>query len=358
MEEVAPLTLEGMQCRARKTAESPPRVAVHDVIAMVKTCDQNYAGQVYMRLLTAGKVPECAEVGQDLVHALGSCSGGAQASSQWGGDRKPVRVATASEMVQILTQLPGSHEFKKNCGEVIVKFLGGECGLLEDVATKPDASEDPKNATRLCWEEARGLPPSLMDLLAGAVETGIKQGIKEGIKVAQAAQAERLQALEEQLRKVQEYGPRIEMSRAFPSRPDSLLEFGIKLQEETDLQRLREYGLPVTHFLREKFPEKKISRISACFSKTLKQRRLELYREDPEEHRIFLLYHQGEWRIAYFEDDRELMEEVLQAPAMQETIKRHLEDVPTEGERNKRRQTLLTAYAAPPAYDVDGASTT
>ena len=38
------------------------------------------------------------------------------------------------------------------------------------------------------------------------------------------------------------------------------------------------------------------------------------------------------------------MEEVLQAPAMQETIKRHLGDVPTEGER-KRRQTFLTAYA-------------
>ena len=52
------------------------------------------------------------------------------------------------------------------------------------------------------------------------------------------------------------------------------------------------------------------------------------------------------------------MEEVLQAPAMQETIKRHLGCVPTEEERNKRRQTLLTAYAAPPAYDVDGASTT
>ena len=70
------------------------------------------------------------------------------------------------------------------------------------------------------------------------------------------------------------------------------------------------------------------------------------------------MYQQGAWRIAYFEDDRELMEEVLQAPAMQETIKRHLGDMPTEGERNKWRQTLLTAHAAPPAYDVDGASTT
>ena len=164
--------------------------------------------------------------------------------------------------------------------------------------------------------------------------------------------------MEEQLRKVQEYGPRIEMSRAFPSRPDSLLEFGIKLQEETDLQRLREYGLPVTNFLREKFPEKKISRISTCFSKTLKQRRLELYREDPDEHRIFLLYHQGQWRIAYFEDDRPLMEEVLATPVMQETIQRLLGVVATEGENNKRRQTLLTAYAAPSRDEATGAIST
>ena len=97
---------------------------------------------------------------------------------------------------------------------------------------------------------------------------------------------------------------------------------GIKLQAETDLQRFCEDGLPVTTFLQEKFPEKKISRISTCFSKTLKQRRLELYREDPEEHRTFLLYHQGEWRIAYFEDGRPLMEEVLATPVMQETIQR------------------------------------
>ncbi len=42
------------------------------------------------------------------------------------------------------------------------------------------------------------------------------------------------------------------------------------------------------------------------------------------------------------------MEAVLATPAMQETIKRHLGGVPTEEERNKRRQTFLTAYAAPP----------
>lgn len=105
-------------------------------------------------------------------------------------------------------------------------------------------------------------------------------------------------AVKQEIGTVAEYGPRVEMSRSFPSPPDALLDIGIKLQEESDLQRLREYGLPVTTFLQEKFPEKRVSRISACFAKTLKQRRLALYREDPDEHRIFLMYPKSEWRIA------------------------------------------------------------
>ena len=125
------------------------------------------------------------------------------------------------------------------------------------------------------------------------------------------------------------------MSLAFPSRPDELLDLGIKLQAKTDLQRFCEYGLPVTTFLQEKLPEKKITRISTCFSKTLKQRRLELYREDPEEHRIFMLYHLGKWRI-----------------------QRLLGVVATEGENNKRRQTLLTTYAAPSRDEATCASST
>ena len=74
----------------------------------------------------------------------------------------------------------------------------------------------------------------------------------------------------------------------------------------------------------EKFPGKKVARINTCFAKLLKKRRIALYRQDPEENKNFLLYHEGAWRIAYFEDDRELMEEVLEDPAMKETIKRQL----------------------------------
>ena len=102
---------------------------------------------------------------------------------------------------------------------------------------------------------------------------------------------------------------------------------------------------PPPTFLQEKLSEKKVARVNACFANILKKRRIVLYHEDAEEQKIFIVYHQGAWRMAYFEDDRALMEEVLQAPAMQETIKRHLGCVPTEEERNKRRQTFLTAYA-------------
>ena len=71
---IAPPSLENMQHRVRKTKESPPRAAVYDVIAEVKDCDQNYVGQIYKRLLDAGKVPEVAEVDQVLVQPLGSCT--------------------------------------------------------------------------------------------------------------------------------------------------------------------------------------------------------------------------------------------------------------------------------------------
>ena len=133
---IAPPSLENLQRRVRKTNENPPRAAVYDVIAIAKNCDQNYAGQIYKRLLDAGKVPECAEVDQVLVQPLGSCTCMNQEGGQWGGNRKPVRVASASEMVQVPTQLPGNCDFNKACEEVIAKFL--------DVAPRdPDAAKFP-----------------------------------------------------------------------------------------------------------------------------------------------------------------------------------------------------------------------
>ena len=93
--------------------------------------------------------------------------------------------------------------------------------------------------------------------------------------------------------------------------------------------------MPTSTLLQEKFPGKTVARINSCFAKLLKKRRLQLHKQDPEANKIFLVYSQGAWRIAYFEDDRELMEEVLDSPAMRGTTQRLLGvDVP-----RKRRRT-------------------
>ena len=139
-----------------------------------------------------------------------------QECGQRGGNRKPVCVATASEMVQILAQLPGNCEFNKACEEVIAKFL--------DVAPRgPDDAKFPgcvdpgkeDQGTTRSWQEGSGAPPWFREAIANAVATGIEQGVK----ATQAAYAEQLHALQRELQKVSEYGPRVEMSRAFPSRP-------------------------------------------------------------------------------------------------------------------------------------------
>ena len=154
---IAPPSPENLQRRVRKTSENPPRAAVYDVIAVAKNCDQNYAGQIYKRLLDAGKVPECAEVDQVLVQPLGSCTCMNQEGGQWGGNRKPIRVATASEMVQILAQLPGNCQFNKVCEEVIAKLLDvssrdPDAARFIDVA---DPGEENQGTTR-SWQEGSG----------------------------------------------------------------------------------------------------------------------------------------------------------------------------------------------------------
>lgn len=155
------------------------------------------------------------------------------------------------------------------------------------------------------------------------------------------AAAGRLNSIEEKVNNIPEYGPRIEMSRGFPSKSDELTTIGVKLEAAEDIERLHEFGLSTSSFLQEKFPDKKVSRINACFAKLLKKRRIELYRKDPQSNQIFLLYHQGVWRIAYFEDDQELMEKVLEEPAMKETIRRH---VPNAGNEPNKRQATLDAF--------------
>ena len=129
------ITLESLSQTARHTLESPPRVSVYDVIAAAKGCSANAAGMVFRRLLQAGLVPQCADVTQNLIHT------DRLNQDSHGGPRRPVVVATAAEMVQILWALPGSSEFRKNCADVVVRYLGGDPNLVEEVFGNREAQE-------------------------------------------------------------------------------------------------------------------------------------------------------------------------------------------------------------------------
>ena len=110
--------------RVRKTADG--KVSVIDVITQMKKCTGNYAAQVYKRLLEEERVPKC-EV-RSIVH---TASEGSTANCSRPTTRTPV--ATAAEIVEIVWQLPGTSEFRRNCAKVCVRYLGGDETLVEEV---------------------------------------------------------------------------------------------------------------------------------------------------------------------------------------------------------------------------------
>ena len=132
------ITLESLTHTARKTTEVPARVSVVDVIAVAKGCDIRYAAEMFRRMLRAGNVPEGEEVPQSLVDA--NCVH-QDAPVQHGGNRKPVLVASAQEVVQILWALPGSYDFRRNCADVVVRYLGGAQSLVAEVFRNREAQE-------------------------------------------------------------------------------------------------------------------------------------------------------------------------------------------------------------------------
>ena len=153
-----PVTLENLTQAARRTNEIPPRVSIYDVIAAAKGCDGNEAGRTFRRMLQAGAVPECEEVSQNLLQ------GNILDQMAHGGERKPVLVATAAEIVQIIWELPGKSEFRKNSADVVVRYLGGDPSLVEEVLRNRNAQEHlaatvPEHPARCFGEAVEAIAP-------------------------------------------------------------------------------------------------------------------------------------------------------------------------------------------------------
>ena len=110
------LTLD--QWDARRTEDN--KVSVVDVIAGVRSVTHNYAAQLYQRLLREERVPRCEVRPLPPRQVTASCS--PQRIHQ-GGARfdQATPVATPAEMVEIVWQLPGTAEFRRNCAQTVVR---------------------------------------------------------------------------------------------------------------------------------------------------------------------------------------------------------------------------------------------
>jgi hypothetical protein len=110
--------------KIRKTVDG--KASVVDVIAQIKKCKSNYAAQVYQRLLEEERVPQC-EV-RSITHTASERS-----TAKCSRPTTSTPIATAAEITEIIWQMPGASEYRKNCAKVCVRYLGGDESLVEEV---------------------------------------------------------------------------------------------------------------------------------------------------------------------------------------------------------------------------------
>jgi hypothetical protein len=111
---------DGTVRQIRKTAEDPPRVAVYDVLQAVTGCSSQNCSVVYQRLL------------QGYPDVLTGCS-----NFKFSGQgQRETPVADARGVVEIIMVLPGraAARVRKAAADVMVRYLGGDPGLVEEIA--------------------------------------------------------------------------------------------------------------------------------------------------------------------------------------------------------------------------------
>ncbi len=144
---------------ARRTEDG--KVSVVDVIADVTGKTAHYAAKMYNRLLDEERVPEC-EV-RALPPRRQSLTGTncPLQRSRRGGSMShppyPTHIATIAEMVEIIWQLNGTAEFRRNCARTVVRYLGGDEKLVDEIRINRAAQEhlaatNPDHPARLFGE--------------------------------------------------------------------------------------------------------------------------------------------------------------------------------------------------------------
>ena len=161
------LTLD--QWDARRTEDG--MVSVIDVIADVTGKTAHYASNVYNDLVREERVPDCEKRSLPPRSHLSVSRNPGHTQRRSGGFScavQPTPVATAAEMVEIVWQLPGTADFRRNCAQTVVRYLGGDESLVDEIRRNRAAQErlardDPTHTARVFGEaveaEAAGSAP-------------------------------------------------------------------------------------------------------------------------------------------------------------------------------------------------------
>ena len=298
---VAMFTLEVLRQKARKTVEVPARVAVYDMIAAAKGRDNKYASKVFKRHLKEGTMPACEEVDASMI----SPDTGNEVIGHGGRNRKKILVGTLQEIVQILWALPGGANFKKNSADVVVRYLGGDCTLLDEVwrnreLQKALGQADPHHPARLFGEAAqlsgKKRPHEIM------IHTAVQEAVD-------AAEDRILRKFDEALRRIQSIDPSREFANSTRSH-STLMDIGVIVEGE-ELARLDEdeHVVRITDFLQDRVTRttwvRHGGKLKNIFAIELKKAKLQESRDTGLPPPIARA--QGEYRIVYTDADNDLM---------------------------------------------------
>ena len=147
---------EGSLQKLRKTSDNPPRVSIYDVIQTV-----------------TGQTPSnCKHTWDRLVVAYPDVSTGRSNFKFAGRGQKETPVTDARGITEVLMLLPGraAASFRKEAASVVVRYLGGDLSLIEEIAQN-----------RLVQEQ---LPDSHPARLFGqAVESEVVKRLREELEV-------------------------------------------------------------------------------------------------------------------------------------------------------------------------------
>ena len=114
--------------RIRKTSERPPRVSVYDVLSAITGLSTNNCSNVWKRLQ------------DDYPEVATNCS-----NFQFPGQgQRPTPVCDARGITEIIMMLPGTAaaQFRKKSADVVVRYLGGDTSLVEEIAANRLAQEN------------------------------------------------------------------------------------------------------------------------------------------------------------------------------------------------------------------------